>query len=155
MYKTVILLVKVNQSHYTPWRRRRERKYSSYSFLTLALDGVSGQRHAWPRFTPGERTPGTHYTGGWVGPRAGLDTEARGKILCLCRGKCCNLVNWKMMIWKVREQHACAWETRRARKSWTGRLQRKIPLGRLHVAGRIILKWMLEKQGVMVWARLK
>jgi hypothetical protein len=32
-------------------------------------------------FNPGERTPGTHCTGGWVGPRAGLDTEARGKIL--------------------------------------------------------------------------
>jgi hypothetical protein len=32
-------------------------------------------------FTPGERTPGTHWTGGWVGPRAGPDTEARGKIL--------------------------------------------------------------------------
>jgi hypothetical protein len=39
-----------------------------------------------PRFSPGERTPGTHCTGGWVGPRAGLDTEARGKILCPCRG---------------------------------------------------------------------
>jgi hypothetical protein len=38
-----------------------------------------------PRFTPGERTPGTHWTGGWVGPRAGLDTEARGHILFLCR----------------------------------------------------------------------
>jgi hypothetical protein len=25
------------------------------------------------RFTPGERTPGTHWIGGWVGPRAGLD----------------------------------------------------------------------------------
>jgi len=25
-----------------------------------------------PHFTPGER-PGTHCTGGWVGPRAGLD----------------------------------------------------------------------------------
>jgi hypothetical protein len=32
-------------------------------------------------FTPGERTPGAHWTGGWVGPRAGLDTEAIGKIL--------------------------------------------------------------------------
>jgi hypothetical protein len=30
---------------------------------------------------PGERTPGTHWTAGCVGPRAGLDTEARGKIL--------------------------------------------------------------------------
>jgi hypothetical protein len=39
-----------------------------------------------PRFTPGERTPGPHCTGGWVGPRAGLDTEARGKIVCPCRG---------------------------------------------------------------------
>jgi hypothetical protein len=43
---------------------------------------VSGQRHAppRPRFTPRERTPDTHCTVGWVGPRADLDTEARGKI---------------------------------------------------------------------------
>jgi hypothetical protein len=33
------------------------------------------------RFEPRERTPGTHCTGGWVDPRAGLDTEATGKIL--------------------------------------------------------------------------
>jgi hypothetical protein len=39
-----------------------------------------------PRFTPGEMTPGTHCTGGWVSPRAGLDAEVRRKILCLCRG---------------------------------------------------------------------
>jgi hypothetical protein len=25
------------------------------------------------RFTPGEIAPSTHWTGGWVGPRAGLD----------------------------------------------------------------------------------
>jgi hypothetical protein len=43
--------------------------------------GVSGQRHAPAALCPGERTPGTHCTGGWVDPRAGLDTEARGKIL--------------------------------------------------------------------------
>jgi hypothetical protein len=34
-----------------------------------------------PRFTPGERTPCTHCTGSWVGPRAGLDTDVRRKIL--------------------------------------------------------------------------
>jgi hypothetical protein len=39
-----------------------------------------------PRLSAGESTPGTYCTGGWVGPRAGLDTEAIGKILCLCRG---------------------------------------------------------------------
>jgi hypothetical protein len=30
-------------------------------------------------------TSGTHCTGGWVGLRAGLDTQASGKILCLYR----------------------------------------------------------------------
>jgi hypothetical protein len=60
-----------------------ERRYSSYSFLTSALDGGEWSASRPGRaFTPGERTPGTHWRGGWVGPRAGLDTEARGKILC-------------------------------------------------------------------------
>jgi hypothetical protein len=48
--------------------------------------GVNGQGHARPSFSPGERTPGTHCTRGWVGLRAGLDAEARGKILCPRRG---------------------------------------------------------------------
>jgi hypothetical protein len=39
-----------------------------------------------PRFTPGERIPGTHWIGSWVGPRAGLDAGARRKILFSCRG---------------------------------------------------------------------
>jgi hypothetical protein len=47
--------------------------------------GVSGQRHAQAALCPGERTSGTHCTGGWVGLRAGLDTEARGNILCPCQ----------------------------------------------------------------------
>jgi hypothetical protein len=48
--------------------------------------GVSGQRHAPAALYSRERTPDTHCTGGWVGLRAGLDTEARGKIRCLWRG---------------------------------------------------------------------
>jgi hypothetical protein len=63
-----------------------EKMYSSYSLLTSALHGVSGQRQPLPRFALGERTSGSHCKGGWVGLRAGLDTEARGKILCLCPG---------------------------------------------------------------------
>ena len=41
-----------------------------YSFMTTALEG--GERHAPAALYPRER-PGTHCTGGWVGPRAGLD----------------------------------------------------------------------------------
>jgi hypothetical protein len=56
------------------------------SFPTSALDGGEWSASRPGRaFTPEERTPGTQCTGGWVGPRAGLDTEARGKILCPCR----------------------------------------------------------------------
>jgi hypothetical protein len=39
-----------------------------------------------PRFTPGKRTTSTHWTGGRVDLRADLNTESRGKVLCLCRG---------------------------------------------------------------------
>jgi hypothetical protein len=55
--------------------------------MASALDGVSGQRHAPAAlYLRGKDPQGTHWTGGWVGPRAGLDAEARGKILCLWRG---------------------------------------------------------------------
>jgi hypothetical protein len=50
---------------------------------------VSGQRHAPVALYAWELTPGAHCTEGWVGLRAGLDTEARGKILYLCRGPVC------------------------------------------------------------------
>jgi hypothetical protein len=38
------------------------------------------------RFAQREGVRDTHCTGGWVGFRAGLDTEVRGKILCSYRG---------------------------------------------------------------------
>jgi hypothetical protein len=34
-----------------------------------------------PRFSPGERSPGTHCTGGWASSRSVLDTEVRVKII--------------------------------------------------------------------------
>jgi hypothetical protein len=74
---------KAKQSRYTPWWFLGERIYSSYSFLTSEpLDGGECQRHAPAALCCGERTPGTHCTGGWVD----LDTEVRGKILYPCRG---------------------------------------------------------------------
>ena len=33
---------------------------------------VGGQRHL-PAALPQGKRPGTHFTGGWMGPRAGLD----------------------------------------------------------------------------------
>jgi hypothetical protein len=48
--------------------------------------GVSGQRHAPAALYPRGKDPRYQWTGGWVGPRAGLDTGVRGKILCPCRG---------------------------------------------------------------------
>jgi hypothetical protein len=35
------------------------------------------------RFTPGERAPGTHWIGGWVDPRAGLDDIEKRNFLTL------------------------------------------------------------------------
>jgi hypothetical protein len=45
---------------------------------------VNGQRKALDALYLWQRTADTRWTGGWVGLRASLDTEARGKILCLC-----------------------------------------------------------------------
>ena len=41
--------------------------------MATALEGVRGQLHVPAPLYSRER-PGTHFTGGWVGPRAGLDT---------------------------------------------------------------------------------
>jgi hypothetical protein len=70
-----IILVKTQSSpatrHNGAWGGE---EYSTHSFLTSALD--EGE---WSASPPGERTLGTHRTGGWVGPKAGLDTEVREK----------------------------------------------------------------------------
>jgi hypothetical protein len=52
-----------------------------YSFSTSVLDGGGGGVVSVTRSSPGETTPVTHCTRGWVVPRAGLDTEARGEII--------------------------------------------------------------------------
>jgi hypothetical protein len=81
-----IIYKKVKQSNNTPMEAEGERRQ-----LLLILDLLT--RWGWvvsvtplPLFTPGEITPGIHCTGGWVGPTAGQNAEATGKILYLCRG---------------------------------------------------------------------
>jgi hypothetical protein len=41
--------------------------------------GVRGQRHALAAIYPKER-PGTHCTGGWVGPSAGLERYGKSRL---------------------------------------------------------------------------
>jgi hypothetical protein len=50
-------------------------------FLTSTLDGGELSAPLPGLFTPGERAPNTHWIGGEVGPRAGLDTMEKRKIL--------------------------------------------------------------------------
>jgi hypothetical protein len=49
-------------------------------YLTSALDGGEWSALRPGRFTSRERVPGTHWVGGWVGPRAGLDAVVKRKI---------------------------------------------------------------------------
>jgi hypothetical protein len=51
---------------------RESRGIALLCFYISALEGVRVHRHAPAAFYPRER-PGIHCTGGWVGPRAGLD----------------------------------------------------------------------------------
>jgi hypothetical protein len=57
-----------------------EWRYSSTHSLTSALDGGELSASRTGRFTPRERAPGTHWIGGWVGTRAGLEAEVNRKV---------------------------------------------------------------------------
>jgi hypothetical protein len=52
-------------------------------FLTSALVGGEWSTSRPGRFTHGDRTPGTHWTGGWVDLRTGLDALEKRKLLTL------------------------------------------------------------------------
>jgi hypothetical protein len=51
-----------------------------HAFLTAALDGGEWSASRSGRFTPREKASGTHWLGGWVGPRVVLDTVVKTKI---------------------------------------------------------------------------
>jgi hypothetical protein len=83
-----IVLVKVKLSHYCHAGAKRKRSYNCYSFLTSSLDGDEWSATCRGCTLPLEKDPSTHWIGDWVGLRAGLDTQVRGKFLCLCRRLC-------------------------------------------------------------------
>jgi hypothetical protein len=49
-------------------------------FLTSALAGGDWSALRPGRFIPGDTDPGTHWIGGWVNPRAGLDDLEKRKF---------------------------------------------------------------------------
>jgi hypothetical protein len=84
-----LIFIKVNLSlcfklSTAPWRRIGEWRYSSTHSLISALDGGEWSASRPNLFASRERAPGTHWIGGWVGPRADLDAVKR-KIPSLCR----------------------------------------------------------------------
>jgi hypothetical protein len=52
-------------------------------FLTSALAGGEWSALLAGRFTSGERAPGTHWIGGWVNLRTGLDDVKNRKFLTI------------------------------------------------------------------------
>jgi hypothetical protein len=66
--KVVVVLNTLNS---TPGITKKKKKNGDGCidphFLDLGTSSLFG------RFTPGERAPGVHWIGGWVGLRAGLD----------------------------------------------------------------------------------
>jgi hypothetical protein len=53
----------------------------TYVILTSVLVWGEWSASRPGRFTPGERVPGTHWIGGWVGPKAGLEDMEKWKFL--------------------------------------------------------------------------
>jgi hypothetical protein len=79
------LKVKVKLSLEFNWAPRHESVLGEWSYnpthsLTSALDGDEWSASRPGRSTFKERTPSTHWTGGWVGSRAVLDVVAKRKI---------------------------------------------------------------------------
>jgi hypothetical protein len=82
---TVKVKVKFSLCFLFNWAPRHEGilgewRYSSTHSLTSALDGGEWSASRPHCFTSRERDPGTHWIGGWVGPRAILDTVVKRKI---------------------------------------------------------------------------
>jgi hypothetical protein len=78
---------KIKLSHYTPWRRLGERRYSSYPFMSPALDG--GERSASRPVrasAPGKGPPvPTGQEAGWV-PELVWTQRLEENSSCLCWG---------------------------------------------------------------------
>jgi hypothetical protein len=85
-----------------------------HAFLTLAIDWAEWATLRSDRFISGEEAPGTHWTGGWVGPRVGQDAVAKIQISIPCRESntgppTSSLVNW-MIGWIIKNELERTWK---------------------------------------------
>jgi hypothetical protein len=70
--------------------------YGDWKYSSTIFDLIT--RYRWVaashpcRFIPGERAPGTHWIGGWLGPRVGLDAEKRKKIIAPTGNRIINII---------------------------------------------------------------
>jgi hypothetical protein len=69
-------------------------------FLSSALDNGEWSTSRHGRFTPGERSPGTHSVRGWVGRRAGLSLRLESYVTT--DGQSSSLSWNKAPIWDLR-----------------------------------------------------
>jgi hypothetical protein len=65
--------------HHT-MKASREWRYNSTHYLTSELDGGEWSASRLGRFNPRERVPGTHWIGGWVGHRTGLEAVVKNVV---------------------------------------------------------------------------
>jgi hypothetical protein len=75
-----MVVKKVKLSRYHDAGAKGVSMYSSYSFLTSALHRDEWSASPLGRTLPRGRIPGSHRMEGSVGLRAGMDTDARGKM---------------------------------------------------------------------------
>jgi hypothetical protein len=63
---------------------------------------VSGQLHAPSALSPpGKEPPGTHWTRGWLGPRAGLDNMEKRKFLAAAIAFLISVLIWARTSWQM------------------------------------------------------
>jgi hypothetical protein len=67
-----------------PWMHIGGVEVWLYAFLTSALDGSEWSASCPSHFTRRDRATGTHWIGGWISPRAGLDIVVKRQIPTPC-----------------------------------------------------------------------
>jgi hypothetical protein len=96
----LIFMSEAKLSHYSQWRRKREEELDPAHSWSRHKMGVSGQRHAPAALYARGKDPRYPLNRKLGEPQSWSDTEARGKILCLCRGLnpgrplCCQTLYW-------------------------------------------------------------